>query len=92
MWIAQCLDRDFATQGQSTRIALDALERLIVGQIALDIESQLEPLLDVPRAPKEYFDQFDKACQLEAKCSFQPPQDILQMPLLTPEADLRIYA
>jgi hypothetical protein len=59
MWIAQCLDHDFATQGHSTRIALDALERLINGQIDLDIENQLEPLQDIPQAPKEYFDQFE---------------------------------
>ena len=92
MWIAQCLDYDFAVQGLSTRIALDAFERLIVGQITLDIENQLEPLQDIAQAPREYFDQFEKAYQLEAKRSFQPPQDILQMPSHAPEADLRIYA
>ena len=85
MWIAQCLDYDFATQGRTTRIAQDALGRLIVGQITLDIEHQLEPLQDIPEAPRQFFDQFEKAYQLEAKHRFQPPQDILQ----TDRADLR---
>ena len=51
IWIAQCIEYDFATQGARMQDAIDALERIILGQAVLDAGDGIEPLSEILPAP-----------------------------------------
>lgn len=38
-WVARCRSYDIATQGETKKDALQSLERVILAQIAIDLES-----------------------------------------------------
>lgn len=64
-WVAQCLKYDIATQGRTIKLALDSLERTILGQIVLDIEDKKSPLCEIKPAPNEYLHRFRDALSLK---------------------------
>lgn len=45
-WVAQCVQYDIAAQGPTAQLAIDSLERTILGQIHLDIRHNIIPLSD----------------------------------------------
>jgi len=76
-WAAQVLEYDIAAQGKTIKLASDALERTIVGQIVLDATNGAVPLSDIPQAPKRYWDQFFKdAERLDDRKSVRVPDEI----------------
>ena len=48
-WIAFHQEYDFVAQGKTRQLALDAMERLIMGQVHLDIEDGIEPLSEISK-------------------------------------------
>lgn len=81
-WIAQCLENDIATQGKSIADAMNALERTIIGQIALDVKNGIKPLSEIAPAPQSCFDKFEKAYLICDKPKFTLPQTILPRPVM----------
>ena len=62
-WSIQCLEYDVAAQGETIEEAEDAFEKTFLGQIFLDIHENKEPLEGIEKAPKVFWDMFDKAEQ-----------------------------
>jgi hypothetical protein len=94
MWIVQCWEYDFASQGGTTKRALDGFERLFLGQISLDIEDGIEPLSELEPAPvwrHEIFEKANLVHQKEAR-TFNPVKDSFQHLVEPALEDLRIYA
>ena len=60
MWAAQCLEFDIAAQGETQDEAKEAFGKTFLGQIALDISENREPLEDIAPAPQEFLDMFEK--------------------------------
>jgi hypothetical protein len=75
-WVAQCLEYDIAAQGKTLKRAMEAFERTVVGQVALDLSKQREPFQGIPQAPSEYWEEFDTAEQLRKRRSFRLPEGI----------------
>lgn len=48
-WVAFHVEYDFVTQGKTRQLAMDAMERLIMGQIHLDTEDGIEPLSEISK-------------------------------------------
>ena len=46
-WIAFHMEYDFVTQGETRQSTLEAMERLITGQVHLDTEAGIEPLSNI---------------------------------------------
>jgi hypothetical protein len=61
-WLyAQCLEYDFATQAKNLPDLLYDLQKMIVGHIAISLENGLKPFAKVGRAPKKYWDMFQRS-------------------------------
>jgi hypothetical protein len=86
IWIAQCLENDIATQGALIKDAINAMERTILGQIALDVQDGIKPLSEIAPAPSSYFEMFDKAYRLCDKSKFTAPHKMLSRPILAETA------
>lgn len=75
-WVAQCLERDVAGQGKTIDEATSAFERTFVGQIIIDVHNNEPPLGNIQRAPREYWEKFEKAKRLTDKIPFYLPDEI----------------
>ena len=53
-WVAQCLEYDIASQGDTPEIAIDQWKETLSGQILLDLEDGKDPLDGIPKTPPEY--------------------------------------
>ena len=76
-WVAQCVNYDLAAQGTSIDDALSSFEKIIIGQMMLDIESNKKPFEDMSETPKELKNKFNEARVLEDKSPFQIPKELL---------------
>lgn len=86
-WVTQCLELDIASQGKGTME--DAIEEFwytFIGQLKAAKNEGVDPF-DLPKAPANYWDAFDKATELHPKvdmeqlldnalASFRPEQEI----------------
>jgi len=60
LWIAQCVERDLATQAGSLAELHDEIDRMIVGHVVASEEAGVEPFA-IPAAPAEVGDRFSAA-------------------------------
>jgi hypothetical protein len=61
-WLcAQCLEYDLAVQAKSLQQLSKALQRLIVGHVALRLRHKQQPFRDLPRAPDKYWAMFRRS-------------------------------
>jgi predicted RNase H-like HicB family nuclease len=73
-WAAQCLEFDIAAQGETIAEAKTALEKTFVTQIAVDLAFGIPALSQVPAAPREYWDLFQRSERLcDRKPFYIPP-------------------
>ena len=52
-WAVQCMDYDIASQGETIKSAISALEKTFIGQIILDMKNGKKPLEGISPAPLE---------------------------------------
>ena len=56
-WVAQCLEYDIAAQAETLKELIEyELQRVLVGHIAVSLETERIPFENVPSAPQEYWD------------------------------------
>src|SRR5438105_15834309 len=61
-WLcAHCLEYDFATQAKTLEDLRYAIERMIVGHIAISLANGLKPFRNERRAPKKYWTLFERS-------------------------------
>jgi hypothetical protein len=61
-WLcAQCLEYDLVAQARSLRQLSRALQRLIVGHVAVRLRHKQPPFRDLPRAPEKYWAMFRRS-------------------------------
>lgn len=73
IWVAQCLDFDITAQGKDIDNALDALERVLVGQIIVDQKKGNDPLGSFRPAPQKYWKLYEKGTKLDKEKYFSLP-------------------
>jgi hypothetical protein len=61
IYIGQCLNYDLVAQGESVLAVLNSLERVIKTQIALSVESGIEPFSDFERAPDKLWARYENS-------------------------------
>ncbi len=88
-WVVQCLEYDIAAQGDSPAEAREAWQRAFVGQAIVNLKHDKEPMADVPRAPKFYWDLFAKAKEWEFKDHLEIFGSLASDPLLPPPVIVR---
>ena len=58
-WLcAQCLEYDLVAQAKTLQQLSRALQRLIVGHVAVRLHHKQQPFRDLPRAPEKYWTMF----------------------------------
>jgi hypothetical protein len=61
-WLcAQCLEYDLAVQAKNLPQLSKALQRLIVGHVAVRLRYKQQPFRDLPRAPEKYWVMFRRS-------------------------------
>jgi len=61
-WLcAQCLEYDLVVQAKSLQQLSKALQRLIVGHVAVRLRHKQQPFRDLPRAPEKYWAMFRRS-------------------------------
>jgi len=61
-WLcAQCLEYDLVAQAKSLPQLSRALQRLIVGHVAVRLRHKQQPFRDLPRAPAKYWAMFRRS-------------------------------
>jgi len=61
-WLcAQCLEYDLVAQAKSLPQLSRALQRLIVGHVAVRLRHKQQPFRDLPRAPEKYWAMFRRS-------------------------------
>jgi hypothetical protein len=61
-WLcAQCLEYDLVAQAKSLQQLSKALQRLIVGHVAVRLRHKQQPFRDLPRAPEKYRAMFRRS-------------------------------
>lgn len=60
MWFAQCLEHDIAAQGANLDELRLRIGRTIAGQIAVNLQHGEEPFANIPAAPPEFWEEFNK--------------------------------
>ena len=61
-WLcAQCLEYDLVAQAKSLQQLSKALQRLIVGHVAVRLRHKQQPFCDLPRAPEKYWAMFRRS-------------------------------
>ena len=63
--IAQCLEFDIMAHGASEEIALKRFEAVFNFERNLSIERGRSPFANIPEAPKEFFEMWDKCGEKE---------------------------
>lgn len=61
-FVAQCLEVDLGACAKNLDDVMYELQKTIVGQLFLDETRQRKPFQDLPPAPEEFFQAFQKAC------------------------------
>ena len=61
-WLcAQCLEYDLVAQAKTLQQLSRALQRLIVGHVAVRLHHKQQPFRDLPRAPEKYWTMFRRS-------------------------------
>jgi hypothetical protein len=61
-WLcAQCLEYNLVAQAKSLQQLSKALQRLIVGHVAVRLHHKQQPFRDLPRAPEKYWAMFRRS-------------------------------
>jgi hypothetical protein len=61
-WLcAQCLEYDLMVQAKNLQQLSRALQKLIVGHIAIRLRHKQQPFRDLPRAPEKYWAMFRRS-------------------------------
>jgi hypothetical protein len=61
-WLcAQCLEYDLMVQAKNLQQLSRALQKLIVGHIAVRLRHKQQPFRDLPRAPEKYWAMFRRS-------------------------------
>lgn len=60
-WIAQGINKDITAQGKSIDNAINSFKNICINQMILDFEDKKEPLSDIPEAPREFIEIFNKS-------------------------------
>jgi hypothetical protein len=60
-WIVQCLEYDIATQARTLDELLVEAERILVGYLIVGEKENREPFASVPRAPKRFWEMYERA-------------------------------
>lgn len=60
-WSAQCLEYDIAAQAGTLNELFHEMERVLVSQIALDVELGRKPFEGIGPAPKKYREAFERS-------------------------------
>ena len=61
-WLcARCLEYDLVVQAKNLRQLSRALQRLVVGHIAVRLRHKQRPFRDLPRAPEKYWAMFRRS-------------------------------
>jgi|HubBroStandDraft_5_1064220.scaffolds.fasta_scaffold175107_3 predicted RNase H-like HicB family nuclease len=81
-WVAQCLQVDVTSQGETIEDARKSFERVLVAQVMSDLEEKREPLSCLPEAPAKFWHQFRRASALAERGSIHLPE----LPTETPPA------
>jgi len=61
VWSAQCLEYDIAAQAKTLNDLFYEMERVLVSQLALDEELGRKPFEGIARAPRKYWDAFERS-------------------------------
>lgn len=80
VWIAQCLERDIAAQGETIKQALDEFGKMLAAEIAYALHKGVEPLSNLDQAPSFYWKQFDEGLFVN------PQRPVFSIPVQTPPA------
>ena len=59
-WVVRGLDKDIAAQAHAIGDAIYEFERILMTHVHLDIEQGREPLADIPAAPPEYVEMWQR--------------------------------
>ena len=62
-WVAQVLEHDICTQSDSYETLLEELPTIISAHAILSIENGMEPLEDIPPAPRNFLDLWNEKRQ-----------------------------
>jgi hypothetical protein len=61
-WLcAQCLEYDLMVQAKNLKQLFRALQKIIVGHIAIRLRYHQQPFQDLPRAPEKYWAMFRRS-------------------------------
>jgi len=80
VYVAQCLNYDLVTQGESILAVLNSLECIIKTQIKLSLEDGIEPFSDFEPAPRELWKKYEANASRE-KNAFSFSCDPAEKPL-----------
>ena len=64
-WVAQCLEHDIAVQATTQPDLIYELERILVGHLAVSEEARREPFASLPKAPRRYWEMYERAKPVE---------------------------
>ena len=90
-WVAQCLQFDIAAQGRSLKDAQKAFERVIHGQIMLDLHQGRQPLAGIKQAPREYWSMFEESERLADHRPLRLPEGIPPAFMIAASQDQRVW-
>lgn len=60
-WVAQCLEYDIAVQARRMEDLPGELQKVLTVQILASIEAGIEPLLGLPRAPRRFWNMYERS-------------------------------
>ena len=76
MWVARCLEYNFASCAETLEELPNALLRQVIDQIKADIEAGQKPFFGFKPAPQKYWDMFTAA--LEVSRPLKPRKSLSQ--------------
>jgi hypothetical protein len=99
-WIGQCLEHDIASQAKTVGAAIHEMQRMVVGHLMVSHKEKLGGTLDhLPRAPQQYWDEFEQSGILlseVSKISLHVEQKIKQslseQQFSVPSTEMRLVA
>lgn len=68
-WVAQCLEHDIAAQARTQADLLYELQRLLAGYLLLGSELGRDLFHGMPKAPRRYWDLYERAKPLVSDIS-----------------------
>jgi hypothetical protein len=89
-WVAQCLDVDIAAQAKNEDDLAYELGRIIVSHVVASEHLGVEPFVNLPPAPRRYWDMFFKAASKSTTMMpFLPLTDLSQTSHTLPTVEMR---